>query len=55
MWMWAALVAGSTVVISLYTGPLMWAGIAVAAVVTVTLTFVLPRLRRPGTGAHAST
>ena len=24
MWMWAALVAGSTVVISLYTGPLMW-------------------------------
>jgi UDP-GlcNAc:undecaprenyl-phosphate GlcNAc-1-phosphate transferase len=55
MWMWAALVAGSTVVISLYTGPLMWTGIAVAAVVTVTLTFVLPRLRRPGTGAHAST
>jgi hypothetical protein len=34
---------------------LMWTGIAVAAVVTVTLTFVLPRLRRPGTGAHAST
>ena len=24
MWMWAALVAGSTVLVSLYTGPLMW-------------------------------
>ena len=24
MWMWAALVAGTTVVVSLYTGPLMW-------------------------------
>jgi UDP-GlcNAc:undecaprenyl-phosphate GlcNAc-1-phosphate transferase len=48
MWMWAALVAGSTVVISLYTGPIMWSGIAVAALVTVTLTFLLPKLRRPG-------
>jgi UDP-GlcNAc:undecaprenyl-phosphate GlcNAc-1-phosphate transferase len=47
MWMWAALVAGSTVVISLYTGPLMWTGIAAAAVVTVSLTFVLPALPRP--------
>jgi UDP-GlcNAc:undecaprenyl-phosphate GlcNAc-1-phosphate transferase len=51
MWMWAALIAGSTVVISLYTGPLMWSGIAVAAVVTVGLTFLLPMLRKPG-GAH---
>ncbi|HET7068422.1 MAG TPA: MraY family glycosyltransferase [Nocardioides sp.] len=48
MWMWAALVAGSTVVISLYTGPIMWSGIAVAVLVTVTLTFLLPKLRRPG-------
>lgn len=48
MWMWAALVAGSTVVISLYTGPFMWWMIGVAAVVTVTLTFLLPMLRRPG-------
>jgi UDP-GlcNAc:undecaprenyl-phosphate GlcNAc-1-phosphate transferase len=57
MWMWAALVAGSTVVISLYTGPLMWSGIGVAAVLTVVLTFLLPKLRRPGTPAtmeHAS-
>ena len=47
MWTWAALVAGSTVVISLYTGPLMWTSIAVATVVTVALTFLLPTLRRP--------
>jgi UDP-GlcNAc:undecaprenyl-phosphate/decaprenyl-phosphate GlcNAc-1-phosphate transferase len=51
MWMWAALVAGSTVVISLYTGPLMWSGIVAAAVVTVVLTFLLPTLRRPGRAA----
>lgn len=47
MWMWAALVAGSTVVISLYTGPLMWSSIALAAVLTVALTFVLPVVHRP--------
>jgi UDP-GlcNAc:undecaprenyl-phosphate GlcNAc-1-phosphate transferase len=48
MWMWAALVAGSTVVISLYTGPFMWSGIGSAAVLTVVLTFLLPKLRGPG-------
>jgi UDP-GlcNAc:undecaprenyl-phosphate GlcNAc-1-phosphate transferase len=47
MWMWAALVAGSTVVISLYTGPVMWMGISAAAVLTIGLTFVLPVLHRP--------
>jgi UDP-GlcNAc:undecaprenyl-phosphate GlcNAc-1-phosphate transferase len=48
MWTWAALVAGSTVVISLYTGPVMWWGIGSAAAVTVALTFLLPSLHRPG-------
>jgi UDP-GlcNAc:undecaprenyl-phosphate GlcNAc-1-phosphate transferase len=48
MWMWAALIAGSTVVISLYTGPVMWWAIATAAMVTVALTFVLPKLGRAG-------
>ena len=47
MWMWAALVAGTTVVVSLYTGPLMWTLIAVAAIITVTLTFVLPVVHLP--------
>jgi UDP-GlcNAc:undecaprenyl-phosphate GlcNAc-1-phosphate transferase len=51
MWMWAALVAGSTVVISLYTGPLMWSSIAVATVLAVCLTFLLPKLRRRGAAA----
>jgi UDP-GlcNAc:undecaprenyl-phosphate GlcNAc-1-phosphate transferase len=54
LWMWAALVAGSTVVISLYTGPLMWSSIAVATVLTVTLTFVLPVIHRPGLARHES-
>jgi UDP-GlcNAc:undecaprenyl-phosphate/decaprenyl-phosphate GlcNAc-1-phosphate transferase len=46
MWMWAALVAGSTVVISLYTGPLMWTLIGSAAAVTIALTFLLPGMHR---------
>ncbi|HEX3931779.1 MAG TPA: MraY family glycosyltransferase [Nocardioides sp.] len=54
MWMWAALVAGSTVVISLYTGPLMWSLITVAAVLTVILTFLLPMLHRRRAAAVAS-
>jgi UDP-GlcNAc:undecaprenyl-phosphate/decaprenyl-phosphate GlcNAc-1-phosphate transferase len=47
MWMWAALVAGSTVVISLYTGVLMWSGVALATVLTIVLTFLLPLVHRP--------
>jgi UDP-GlcNAc:undecaprenyl-phosphate GlcNAc-1-phosphate transferase len=55
MWMWAALIAGSTVVISLYTGPLMWTMIGIATVLTVTLTFVLPVVHRPRlTASHES-
>jgi UDP-GlcNAc:undecaprenyl-phosphate GlcNAc-1-phosphate transferase len=52
MWMWAALVAGTTVVVSLYTGPLMWALIAAATALTVALTFVLPVVRRPHLAVH---
>ncbi len=54
MWMWAALVAGSTVVISLYTGKLMWWGITLATVLTVVLTFVLPLVHRPRLARHES-
>jgi len=50
--MWAALVAGSTVVISLYTGLVMWMGIAAAAAITIGLTFVLPVVRRPRLPVH---
>ena len=53
MWMWAALVAGSTVLVSLYTGPLMWTvDRASRPVLTVALTFVLPVVHRPHLAAH---
>ena len=52
MWMWAALIAGSTVVVSLYTGPTMWISLGSAAAVTVLLTFVLPVVHRPHLGSH---
>jgi UDP-GlcNAc:undecaprenyl-phosphate GlcNAc-1-phosphate transferase len=47
MWMWAALVAFSTVLASLYSG--VWVVVLVIAMtlVTVVLTFLLPRVRRP--------
>ncbi len=47
MWLWAALMAFSAVVASLYTGPWVWGGIGVAFAVTVALTFLLPRVRKP--------
>jgi UDP-GlcNAc:undecaprenyl-phosphate GlcNAc-1-phosphate transferase len=48
MWMWAALVAFGTVLASLYSDePWMWASVGVAAVLTVGVTFVLPKLHRP--------
>jgi UDP-GlcNAc:undecaprenyl-phosphate GlcNAc-1-phosphate transferase len=47
MWMWAALVAFGTVLASLTTGPWMFGSLAVAAVLTVVLTFVVPVLRKP--------
>ena len=31
MWLWAALIAFGTVLVSLYTGPLMWTLVAMAA------------------------
>jgi UDP-GlcNAc:undecaprenyl-phosphate GlcNAc-1-phosphate transferase len=47
MWLWAALIAFGTVVASLYAGPRMWAAVGVMVVVTLVLTFVLPRFHRP--------
>lgn len=51
MWLWAALIAFSTVLASLYAGPPVWSGIGAMLVVTLVLTFVLPVLHRPGTAA----
>jgi UDP-GlcNAc:undecaprenyl-phosphate GlcNAc-1-phosphate transferase len=47
MWLWAALVAFGTVLASLSTGPWMFGSLAVMAVITVTLTFVVPVLKKP--------
>ncbi len=44
MWMWAAMIGFGTVVASLYSGRLMWTALALGLVVTLTVTFVLPRL-----------
>jgi len=48
MWLWAGLVAFGAVLLSLYSGPLLWAALAVGAVSTVALTFIVPRVQRPG-------
>ena len=47
MWLWAGLVAFGTVLLSLYTGRLMWGSLGVMAAFTVALTFLLPVVHRP--------
>src|SRR4029079_4998108 len=47
MWLWAGLVGSSIVLLSLYSGRTMWIVFAVMVVVTVALTFALPRLHNP--------
>ena len=47
MWSWAGLVAFGTVLVSLYSGPLMWLTLATMAAFTVTATFVLPVVSKP--------
>ena len=47
MWLWAALIAFGVVIASLYTGPVVWAGLGGAALLTVVLTFVLPVVHSP--------
>ena len=48
MWLWAGLVAFGAVLLSLYSGPLTWTVLAVGAIATVALTFIVPRVQRPG-------
>jgi UDP-GlcNAc:undecaprenyl-phosphate GlcNAc-1-phosphate transferase len=47
MWLWAALVAFGTVLVSLYTGALMWTVLGVGTAVTIALTFLVPVLQKP--------
>ncbi|QIK75908.1 MraY family glycosyltransferase [Nocardioides piscis] len=53
MWMWAALVAGGSVLVSLYGGDTTWVGLGVLFVFAVVMTFVVPKLHRPGVPAPA--
>lgn len=46
-WTWAGLIAFSTVVASLWTGPRVWASIGAGFAITLALTFLLPALRKP--------
>ncbi|MGZ4454259.1 MAG: glycosyltransferase family 4 protein [Nocardioides sp.] len=48
MWLWAALIGFGSVLASLYTGPLMWSAIGVMVVITLSLTFLLPKVSAPG-------
>ena len=47
MWLWAGLIAFGAVLISLYSGPLTWALLGLGALLTVALTFLVPRVQRP--------
>lgn len=49
MWFWAALIAFGAVLISLFASPFTVLLIGAWAVITIVLTFVVPRLQRPGT------
>ena len=48
MWLWAGLIAFGAVLVSLYSGTLTWVLLATLTVLTVLLTFLLPRVQRPG-------
>ncbi|MCW2835093.1 MAG: wecA 2 [Nocardioides sp.] len=53
MWMWAALVAGGSVVVSLFGGAPTWWGLGAAFVFVLVMTFVLPVLHRPGSSSDS--
>lgn len=48
MWLWAGLIAFGGVLVSLYSGPLTWLLLAAGTLTTVVLTFIVPRVQRPG-------
>ena len=48
MWVWAGVIAFSTVLASLYTGPRVWIAVSLGFAFALLLTFVLPVLHRPG-------
>jgi UDP-GlcNAc:undecaprenyl-phosphate GlcNAc-1-phosphate transferase len=48
MWMWAALVAGGSVLVSLLGGRTTWIGLGAAFAFVEVTTFVLPIVHKPG-------
>ena len=48
MYLWAGLIAFGAVLVSLYSGPATWTALALGTVATLVLTFLVPRLQRPG-------
>ena len=50
MWLWAGLIAFGTVLVSLYTGMLMWSALMAATAITITLTFLVPVVTSPHLG-----
>ena len=48
MWLWAGLIAFGAVLVALYSGYLSWTALLVGVVITLVLTFLLPRVQRPG-------
>ncbi len=48
MWLWSGLIAFGGVMVSLYSGMLTWALLAAGTFATAVLTFILPRVQRPG-------
>lgn len=56
MYLWAALVAFGTVLVSLYPEKTWsWVAVGAATVLTVALTFLLPRIHAPGLGSGTPT
>jgi UDP-GlcNAc:undecaprenyl-phosphate GlcNAc-1-phosphate transferase len=47
MWLWAGMLGFGTVFASLYSGRLMWLGLATGLTLTLLLTFAVPRVRTP--------
>ena len=47
MWMWAFTIATGAVLVSLFDDPLVWWSLGTMIVLSVALTFVLPKLHRP--------
>ena len=50
MWLWAGLIAFGGVLLSLYSGVLIWVVLVVVTLLTLAVTFVLPRVQRHGPG-----